>query len=54
VEQVQNDQREGERIGVTGTPAMYINGRYVEGGSVPFSTLETLIEKELLRINSKS
>jgi protein-disulfide isomerase len=54
VEQVQNDQREGERIGVTGTPAMYINGKYVEGGSVPFSTLEALIEKELLRINAKS
>ena len=54
VEQVQNDQREGERIGVSGTPAMYINGRYVEGGSVPYSTLESLIEKELSRINSKS
>lgn len=54
VEQVQNDQREGERIGVTGTPAMFINGRYVDGGSVPFSTLESLIQKELARINSKS
>ena len=53
VEQVQNDQREGERIGVTGTPAMFINGRFVEGGSVPFSTLESLIQKELARINSK-
>ena len=49
VEQVQNDQKEGQRIGVSGTPAMYINGVYVEGGSVPFTTLEALIQKELAR-----
>jgi protein-disulfide isomerase len=54
VEQVQNDQREGQKIGVNGTPAMFINGTYVEGGSVPFSVLEALINKELSRINSKS
>lgn len=54
VEQVQNDQREGSRSGVNGTPAMFINGRYVEGGSVPFTTVEALINKELARINSKS
>lgn len=54
VEQVQNDQREAEKSGVTGTPAMFINGRYVEGGSVPFTTVEALINKELARINSKS
>jgi protein-disulfide isomerase len=54
VEQVQNDQREGQRSGVSGTPAMFLNGRYVEGGSVPFSTLEALINKELARVNSKS
>jgi protein-disulfide isomerase len=54
VEQVQNDQREGGRSGVNGTPAMFINGRYVEGGSVPFTTVEALINKELARINSKS
>ena len=54
VEQVQNDQREAERSGVNGTPAMFINGHYVEGGSVPFSTIEALINKELARINSKS
>jgi len=47
VEQVQNDQKEGQRIGVTGTPAIFINGVYVEGGSVPFPTIEALIQKEL-------
>ena len=32
---------------------MFINGTYVEGGSVPFTTIEALINKELARINSK-
>jgi protein-disulfide isomerase len=54
VEQVQNDQREGLRVGVNGTPAMFINGTYVEGGSVPFSVLEPLIRKELSRVKAKS
>jgi protein-disulfide isomerase len=49
VEQVQNDQKEGRQIGVNGTPAMYINGVYVEGGAVPFSVLAAKIEKELDR-----
>jgi protein-disulfide isomerase len=49
VEQVQNEQKEGQRAGVNGTPALYVNGRYVEGGSVPFSVLERAIEKELAR-----
>lgn len=47
VEQVQNDQKEGQRIGVSGTPAMYLNGTYVEGGSVPFATLAAQIDREL-------
>ena len=54
VEQVQNDQKEGLRLGVNGTPAMYINGRAVEGGAVPFTKLEALIEKELARTKPKT
>lgn len=49
VERVQNDQKEGRLLGVNGTPAMFINGVYVDGGSVPFSVLEAQIEKELAR-----
>ena len=49
VEQVQNDQKEGQRAGVTGTPAIYLNGTPVEGGSVPFSVLDAAIERELAR-----
>lgn len=52
VEQVQNDQREGQRVGVRGTPAIFINGVIVDGGSVPFSVLEARIEKELQRSKS--
>jgi protein-disulfide isomerase len=52
VEQVQNDQREGQRAGVKGTPAMFINGVIVDGGSVPFSVLEAKIQKELQRNKS--
>ena len=54
VEQVQNDLKEAERIGVTGTPAMFVNGRVVEGGSVGFSVLERQIQKELARTASKN
>lgn len=54
VEQVQNDQKEGQRLGVNGTPAMYINGLAVEGGAVPFTKLESLIEKELARAKPKT
>ena len=54
VEQVQKDQSEAQRSGVTGTPAMFINGSYVEGGSVPFSKLESLISKELSRSKARS
>jgi len=54
VEQIQTDVKEGQRFGVNGTPAMFINGVYVEGGSVPASVLETLIQKELTRVKSGS
>jgi len=54
VEQVQNDEAEAKRIAANGTPSIYINGVYVEGGSVPFSTLEALIQRELSRVKRKS
>jgi protein-disulfide isomerase len=50
VEQIQNDQKEGQRVGISGTPAVFLNGRLVDGGSVPYSVLETAIEKELARV----
>jgi protein-disulfide isomerase len=49
VEQIQNDQREGQRAGVSGTPAIFLNGIELPGGSVPYSTVEAAVQKELAR-----
>jgi len=49
VEQVQNDQKEGVRVGITGTPTVFINGILVEGGAVPFETIASIINRELAR-----
>jgi protein-disulfide isomerase len=49
-EQVQNDLQEASRIGVTGTPALFINGVQLEGGAVPFETVASAIRKELARV----
>jgi predicted DsbA family dithiol-disulfide isomerase len=49
VEQVQNDQKEAQRVGVNGTPTLFINGVMVDGGT-QFPVLATLIEKELARV----
>ncbi|MFO8172862.1 MAG: thioredoxin domain-containing protein [Longimicrobiales bacterium] len=50
VEQVQADLREASRIGVTGTPALFINGVQLEGGAVAFETAASAIRKELARV----
>lgn len=42
------DKRDGEKAGVTGTPGMFINGRFVNG-AVPLETLATIIDDELRR-----
>jgi len=47
--QVQNDLKEGQRVGITGTPTMFINGVMVDGGAVGVSVLEGLIKRELSR-----
>lgn len=49
VAQVQTDMKEGQRVGLTGTPTMFINGVIVDGGAVGFSVLEGLIRQELSR-----
>lgn len=49
VEQVQADLAEGLRIGVSGTPAVYVNGIQLDGGAVPYETLAQAIRQELSR-----
>lgn len=46
--QVAADLREGAAAGVSGTPAMFVNGRFLNG-VVPFEQLKALIDEELAR-----
>jgi protein-disulfide isomerase len=45
-EEVEADMAEGQRYGVTGTPAFFINGWHLKGAK-PFSAFEEIIEQEL-------
>jgi len=45
-DQVEQDIKEGNEAGVTGTPAFFINGRALEG-SQPFEAFKSVIEEEL-------
>lgn len=45
-EEVQKDQSDGQKYGVSGTPAFFINGVEVSGAQ-PYSAFEKVIEQEL-------
>lgn len=47
-EKVQEDFQAGQKAGVTGTPAMFVNGRLVSG-AVPFEQVAEVIDNELQR-----
>ncbi|MFW6084234.1 MAG: thioredoxin domain-containing protein [Gemmatimonadota bacterium] len=49
VEQVQSDQAAGESAGVTGTPALFVNGIPIPGGAVEFDVLAAELDAELAR-----
>ena len=46
---VQKDVDEGTRLGVSGTPAFFINGRLVSGAK-PLESFARVIEDELGRV----
>jgi protein-disulfide isomerase len=46
-ERVQEDMKEGSRVGVSGTPALFVNGVEIDGGSVPFEVVARALDKEL-------
>lgn len=52
-ERVQSDMAEGNKAGVTGTPALFVNGVEVPGGAVPYTTVAGAIERELARSGSQ-
>lgn len=43
---VQRDMRQGRRVGVTGTPAYFINGRHVSGAK-PIELMRAIVDEEL-------
>jgi protein-disulfide isomerase len=45
---VAKDVEEGRAAGVSGTPAMFINGRFL-GGNQPYADIREVIEDELQR-----
>jgi protein-disulfide isomerase len=46
--EVNKDVEEGQRLGVTGTPSFFVNGRPLEGAQ-PFTAFQKLIDSELSR-----
>jgi protein-disulfide isomerase len=43
---------EGSKAGVTGTPAVFVNGIEVPGGAVPYPMVAAAVERELQRTGS--
>ena len=44
--EVEKDFADGQKVGVRGTPAFFINGRFISGAQ-PYSVFEVMIEEEL-------
>jgi protein-disulfide isomerase len=44
--EVESDTRAGSQAGVTGTPAFFINGRFV-GGYLPYDQFKAIVDEEL-------
>jgi protein-disulfide isomerase len=46
--QIDTDMKDGEEVGVNGTPAFFINGRFLSGAQ-PFEAFKRIIDEELER-----
>lgn len=47
-DQIMQSQRGGQELGVTGTPAFFVNGRFLSGAQ-PFEAFDSIIKQELER-----
>ena len=47
---IDTDIAEGKKLGVTGTPAFFVNGRFLNGAK-PFDEFAKVIDAELTRQN---
>ena len=43
----------GTRVGVSGTPSLFLNGKQVQGGAIPYEELAKQIDKELAIASKK-
>jgi protein-disulfide isomerase len=43
----------GQKLGVSGTPASFINGRKI-GGAYPYDTFKKVVEQELAKLKKRS
>jgi protein-disulfide isomerase len=50
---IQADQKAGSAAGVNGTPALFVNGRFING-AVPLDQITTVVDDELRRAGNKS
>ncbi len=48
-DRVADDLSAGQRLGIDGTPAIFVNGRPLVGGAVPFEMIAEMIDDELER-----
>ena len=51
-EDVKQDMAEGQAVGVTGTPAFFINGRFLNG-AVPYEQFAAIIDEELAGMSAQ-
>ena len=50
---IKKDVKDGTAVGINGTPAMFINGRYLSGAQ-PYEQIATIIDEELRRASKKN
>ena len=50
--QIEENYRSGEKLGVTGTPSYFVNGRKIDG-AVPYENFKDIFEEELSKNKSK-
>ena len=43
---VEKDRKEGARLGITGTPAFFVNGHFLSG-AVDYATLKKVVEQQM-------
>jgi len=45
--EIKKDDEVGEKLGIDGTPAIFVNGIRIPGGANPYSAIQPVIEQEL-------